>query len=61
VYEEAFDTVVKETLIEVAEPDVAVSVGADGFESWVGAVGVGRVNATSLKVEVSPFVVSATS
>ena len=34
MYEEAFETAVKETLIEVVEPDVAVAVGADGVESW---------------------------
>ena len=33
MYEEAFETAVKETVIEVVEPDVAVAVGADGVES----------------------------
>ena len=61
MYEEAFETVVKETLIEVVEPAVAVAVGADGVESWMAAVGVGRVKAMSLKVEESPLVVGATS
>ena len=45
----------------MVDPDVAVKVGADGFESRVGAVGVGSVKATSLKVEVPPLVVEYAS
>jgi hypothetical protein len=54
VYEEAFETVVKETLIEVVEPDVAVPVGAEGVESWV-AVGTVKVATVESIEAVVPF------
>ncbi len=59
MYEEAFETVVKETLIEVVEPDVAVAVGAEGVESWV-AVGTVKVATVESIEAVVPFLVLVT-
>jgi hypothetical protein len=54
VWDEAFVTAEYETVIEVVDPEVALTVGALGVESWVVATNV-RVAASDVAVAVAPL------